>query len=482
MPNPLILSVATKATSTTGWRSPNDESRFLPNDINALIKFAQTAERGKFHNLFFIDHLSWFDVYGDSHEASARSGANATRVDPLITISALATHTENIGFVATASTVSEHPYHFARRIASLDLLTKGRVGWNIVGSYIPSIGKNLLNGEPFPDHDDRYSKTEEYLDSLYELLLSSWRDDAVVYDKQNGIFADPDAIREINHEGRFFKIKGPAITEPTPQRFPLIAQAGNSERGVKFAAENAELIYIGYDSLPKIKEIRRLASEHFNRDPQNIKFITGISPVLGRTHEEAQAKYEAFKEKVDLEGNLVLFGGVTGIDLSGYDWDDDVDLPDKTNGIKSALENIKNKRQKIQTKRDIANRHWANFHYGTAKELADEIERLHKEFGIDGVNFSLNNFPESLDDLVDLLIPELQHRGLAQTEYAVEGGTLRENLNNNPGQTFLSGDHPAYNLRWRSGVSQKQFEAELELYNKLKEERRRGIANDTVRV
>lgn len=470
---PLILSAATTSTARN-WRDPKDTSRELTRDIKALIEFAQLAEKGKFHNVFFVDHLSWFDVYGGGHDVAARNGVNASRIDPATVVAALASHTESIGFVTTLSTVSEHPYHFARRLATLDNLSGGRAGWNIVASYLPSLGKNLLADQPLPEHDERYVKTEEYLDTVYELLLSSWRDDALEYDKESGVFANPDAIREINHEGKYFNIKGPAITEPTKQRFPLVVQAGTSKKGIAFAAENAELVFIGLDSSEKIPEIRKLAKEKFNRDPYSIKFISTLSPFLGETHEEAVQKYEKYRELEELESNLVYFGGVSGFDLSQYEWDDPVELQGETNGIKSTVDNILRKGQEVKTKRDIAEK-WGNHSkfVGTAVEVAEQIEELLTEYDLDGFNFSINSFPETLKDLVDLLVPELQRRGLAQKDYAVPGGTLRENFYSKNGQTFLSGDHPAYPLRWREGISKENFEKELLLYKALRDERRR---------
>ncbi|CCH44143.1 putative monooxygenase [Wickerhamomyces ciferrii] len=476
----LILSAATTATAKH-WQIKEDNSRELSRDINWLIEFAQLAEKGKFNNIFFVDHLSWFDVYKGGFETAALNGVNATRIDPTIAISALAAHTKSIGFISTISTVSEHPYHFARRLASLDHLTGGRAGWNIVGSYIPSIGKNLLNGEPFPEHDERYVKTEEFLDVVYKLLLSSWRDDAVVYDKENGIFANPDALREINHEGKYFKVKGPAITEPSRQRFPIIAQAGNSPKGVNFAAENAELVYIGIGSLHKIPEIKRIAKERFNRDPNSIKFITQLAPFLGKTTEEAQEKYRIFKEHEVLESSLVYYGGVSGHDVGSYDWDEPIDIPSKTNGVQSTVDLVKG-RLEHQTKRDIAEK-WTshNKHVGTAEQVADQIEELVEKYDIDGFNFGVSVVNDSLKDLVELLVPELQRRGLAQTEYPSPEGTLRENFYGIPGQSFLPGDHPAYNLRWRSGISKEQFEKELELYERVRDQRRK-VAEESIKA
>lgn len=467
---PLILSAATNTTARN-WRDPDDKSRELTRDLQELVNFAQIAERGKFHNLFFVDHLSWFDVYGNSHEVPARNGVNASRIDPLTVVSALASHTKSIGFVTTISTVSEHPYHLARRLATADHLTGGRVGWNIVASC-----KNLLAGEPLPEHDERYVKTEEYLDAIYKLLLSSWRDDALVYDKKKGVFADPEAIREINHIGKYFNIKGPSITEPTKQRFPLIVQAGTSKKGIEFAAENAELVFIGLESAEKIPEIRSIAKERFGRDPYSIKFISILNPFLGRTHEEAVAKFEKAKSLENLETNLAYFGGVSGFDLSKYDWDDVVDLQEETNGIKSTVENVLKKGRKVQTKRDIAEKWGSQAKYvGTASEVADQIEEILKKYDIDGFNFSINSYPGTILDLADILVPELQRRGLAQTEYATPGGTLRENFYGKQGQTFLPDDHPAYNLRWKAGVTKEQFEEKLRNIEAIRDARRASL-------
>ncbi len=469
---PLILSAAT-ASTPRNWSLPIDTSREFTRDLNQSIEFAKLAEKAKFHNVFFVDHLTWFDVYGDSHEGSAKYGVNAPRIDPSLLVSALASHTKSIGFITTLSTISEHPYHFARRLASLDHLSDGRAGWNIVASYLPSVGKNLLDGAPIPEHSERYVKTEEYLDAVYELLLSSWRDDALVYDKKKGIFADPEAIREINHEGKYFSIKGPAITEPTKQRFPLVVQAGSSEKGIEFAAENAELVFIDTKSTDKIPEIRKLAETRFNRDPYSIKFITSLLPFIGNTHQEALDKFEEYKKAENLEANLVFFGGISGFDLSKYGWDEEVGDQGESNAIKSITKTVLNGDKGGQTKTDIAKKYGTRLSFaGTASEVADQIEDLLSKADIDGFNFIVSPYPGMLIDIVELLVPELQRRGLAQTEYSVPGGTLRENFYGEEGKTFLSGDHPAYNLRWRKGVSKEQFEKELSLYKALRNERR----------
>lgn len=461
---PLILSAANVNNSAYAWKYPNDQGREFAHSLEPWIQFAKLAEKAKFHNVFFVDQLTWFDVYGGDFKASAKHGVHTARIDPSIVASAIASHTKDLGIVITFSTVSEHPYHFARRLASLDLLTNGRVGWNIVSSYLPSIGTSLLNGEPFPEHDERYVKTREYVDVTYKLLLSSWREDALVYDKEAGVFADPDAIRKINHVGKYFNVEGPGITEPTPQGFPLITQAGTSEKGIDFAAENAELIFVGVqnyqDTAEKIAKIRRLASEKYGRDPYSLKFIGPVHAYLGRTHEEAQQKIKLAEKYEDIVDDLVGFSSITGIDVSGFDLDEPVIFEGESNGIRSLANTILTKPDGTRrTPREISEiRKTATRFAGSGAEVALEIQRLVEETDLDGINFIFPNFPDSFEDVVDLLVPELQRLGLAQKEYPVSGGTLRENFYRQKGHTFVDESHPAYKQKWTKGVSKEKFE------------------------
>lgn len=474
----LILSAATVGTSSNNWRNPTDQSREFSHSLKPWIEFAKLAEKAKFHNIFFVDHLSWYDVYGGDYKTAAKHGVNATRIDPAAPVLAIASHTKNVGIAVTFSTVSEHPYHFARRLASLDLLSGGRIAWNIVSSYLPSLGKNLLNGGPLPEHDERYVKTTEYLDTVYELLLSSWRDDAVVYDKERGVFAEPEAIREINHAGKYFNVKGPAITEPSPQRFPLIAQAGTSSKGIDFAAENAELVFVNLHkaehTTKSIAKIRKVAHEKYGRDPYSIKFIAPLTPITGKTREEAQAKFDEYNKYEDPIDSLVYFGGVSGIDVSGFGFDEPVVFEGKSNGITSATDNTLYKPDgSRRTPREISEM-WrgGTTVFGTGKEIAEYIQNLVEATDIDGINFGFRDFPGGFKDAVDYLVPELQKLGLAQTEYAVPGGTLRENFYGEKGHTYFPESHPAYNLRWEKGVSKEQFEKNLKDYVVKRDQKR----------
>ncbi|KAG7660329.1 uncharacterized protein J8A68_006166, partial [[Candida] subhashii] len=225
------------------WKHPEDQSRHY-NTIEYWTHLAQLLERGKFNAFFLADVLGGYDVYNGPHNitAAASSGAQFPVGDPSAVVSAMAAVTKNIGFGLTYSTISEAPYHFVKRIGSLDHLTKGRIGWNVVSSYLDSAARNLLNGDPLPPHSERYERAEEYIEVVYKLFLSSWAEDAV--ELKDGVFTNPEKVREINHKGRHFVVPGPNIVEPIPQRLPVILQAGTSKAGKEFAAKNAEVVFI----------------------------------------------------------------------------------------------------------------------------------------------------------------------------------------------------------------------------------------------
>lgn len=465
------------------WKHPDDRSSELGYSIDAWIEYAKIAERGKLNAIFVADHLSLFDSYKgpSNYEEPAREGLNVARVEPFALVSALATHTKNIGFGLTASTVSEHPYHFARRLATIDNLSKGRVGWNIVSSYLHSVGRQLLNGE-LPDHDERYVKTSEFVDVVYDLLLSSWRDDAFVLDRERGVYVDPERIREINYSGKYFNVPGPAIYHPTPQRFPLIIQAGSSPKGIEFAAENAEIAFINSHDPEKIanyvSKVKKLAKEKFHRNLDHLKSLVPANVILGKTHEEALEKLAEYEKYTSIESQQVSFSSVTGIDLSKFELDDVVTTEKESNAMRSATDSLLNKGQKKNTKRDIL-KHYNQYglfgkpFIGTPKEVADQLEQWVNDYDIDGFNFGFGAvFPQFLEDIVDLLIPELQERGVFWKDYPVQGGTFRENVFGQKGQSFLHEDHPAHNLRWKAGVSKEQFEKDVKKYNEVRLSRR----------
>ncbi|RKU47125.1 hypothetical protein DL546_005167 [Coniochaeta pulveracea] len=308
------------------WRHPDDQSsRFT--DVEHWVELAKLLEEAKFHGIFIADVLGGYDVYKKSLEPAITTGAQWPVNEPLSVVPAMAAATKNIGFGVTVSTTYEQPYHLARRLSTVDHLTKGRLGWNIVTSYLDSAARNLGRTEQ-PAHDDRYAQAEEYMRVMYKLFQASWRDDAVILDKARGIYTDPNLVREINHEGKFFTVPGPHIVAPSPQRTPLLLQAGTSRAGKQFAAQHAEAIFVSAHApsvcAKNIAEIRELAKTQYGRDPQSIKVLALVTPILGKTEEEAQAKLADYRHYASHDGALALFGGWTGMDLSQYGDDEEL--------------------------------------------------------------------------------------------------------------------------------------------------------------
>ncbi|GAB1210170.1 hypothetical protein APSETT445_008960 [Aspergillus pseudonomiae] len=424
------------------WRHPEDESyRF--NDIDHWIELAKLLESAKFHGIFIADVLGGYDVYKGPRnlEPAIVSGAQWPVNEPLAVVPAMAAVTKNIGFGVTVTTTYEQPYHLARRLSTIDHLTKGRVGWN---------------------HDDRYAIAEEYIKVAYKLWESSWRSDAVVLDRERGIYTDPSRVREINHVGKYFSVPGPHICQPSPQRTPVILQAGTSKSGKAFAAQHAEAIFVAGHSpvvvAKNVAEIRELAKTQFGRDPQSIKFLALLCPVLGRTEEEAQEKFKYYRSLGSIDGALALFGGWTGINLDTYGDDEELRHVE-SNAIRSAVEGWSkatpgvDKWTKSTVGQHITVGGLGATPVGTPQQVADEMERWVEEADVDGFNLAYAVKPGSFKDIIELLIPELRRRGLFWEEYAVNKGTYRENLYGKPGQSGPPTDHPAAKYRWNAGVN-----------------------------
>lgn len=477
---PLIINAFDMACSGLQapglWKHPKDRSKNY-NSIEYWTDLAKLLERGKFNGLFIADVLGGYDVYNGPRniKAAAISGAQWPINEPSAVVSAMAAVTKNLAFGITFSTISEAPYHLSRRLATLDHLTNGRVGWNVVSSYLDSAARNLLNGEDLPPHDERYDRTEEYLQVVYELLLSSWSDDAVRLDKEKGIYSDPERIRQIDFEGKYFKVPGPNITDPTPQRLPVILQAGTSKAGKNFAAKNAEIVFITNftpESLAgQISDIKKLSIETYGREEDAIKFVQLVTTVIRETHEEAEEKYKDLKQYGDLEGAQALFSGWTGIDIGQFNPEDE--LKDVgSNAVRGFIDNwtklspgdpIDLKKTRGYVASQITVGGLGPVFHGTPEEVADEIERWVDISGVDGFNFTYAIHPGTFEDIVDHLIPVLRKRGLAWDDYPREGLTFRENVFGRDGDdpSFVRPSHPAYELRWRSGVSKEEFESKL---------------------
>lgn len=376
----------------------------------------------------------------------------------------MAAATKSIGFGVTVATTYEQPFHLARRLSTIDHLSKGRFGWNIVTGYLDSAARNLGHTEQ-PKHDNRYEVAEEYMQVMYKLFESSWRDDAVIKDAEKGMFSDPDRIREINHIGKFYNVPGPHICQPSPQRTPLLLQAGTSKAGKTFAAQHAEAIFVAGHSpsvvAENIAEIRKMAKTKFGRDPQSLKFLTMFCPVIGETQGEAISKFMDYSQYGLIEGALALFGGWTGIDMAPYGDDEELRQVE-SNAIRSALEAWSKSSPGIAkwTKHTVAKHITVGglgaTPVGTPAQIADEMQRWVDEADVDGFNMPYAIFPRSFEDICNLLVPELRRRGMFWSEYAVPGGTYRENFYQKKGQTGPLDEHVASKYRWRAGVEKDQ--------------------------
>ncbi|MFD1851471.1 LLM class flavin-dependent oxidoreductase [Oceanobacillus bengalensis] len=430
------------------WAHPDDESHRYK-DSDYWTRLAKTLEKGKFDAIFIADVLGTYDVYQGSRDAAIRGGVQSPVNDPFLIVPLMSAVTKHLGFGVTASITHEHPYTFARKISTLDHLTKGRVGWNIVTSYLKSAAVNM-GLEDQIKHDERYAIAEEYLEVCYKLWERSWEADAVKVDKENNIYTDPDKVHNINHDGKYFKVPGAHLCEPSPQRTPVLYQAGASTKGRAFAAENAELVFIGAPNIATAKETVdkiRMDVEKTGRSPEEVKILTMFIPIVAKTEEVAKLKYDDYKNYISKEGALALFGGWTGIDLSSYAPDQVISYIEN-DSIRSALENFtKVNPDRPSTVEDIINAigigGMGASAVGSPEQIADEMERWLNEADVDGFNIAYAITPGTFNDFVDLVVPVLQQRGLVRKEY--EGTTLRDNLFGNG--DYLPEHHPGKQIK-----------------------------------
>jgi long-chain alkane monooxygenase len=409
------------------WRHPESQAARYK-DLDYWLDLARLLERGLFDGLFIADVLGIYDVYGGGPEGALRAGAQVPVNDPLLVVPAMATVTRHLGFGVTAATSFEHPYSFARRMSTLDHLTKGRVGWNIVTGYLESAARN--HGlDTITPHAQRYDIAEEYTDVLYKLWEGSWDDDAVGTDPGRAHYADPGKVHRIAHEGRHFRVPGSHLSEPSPQRTPVLYQAGASGRGRQFGAENAEVIFISAPTKEVLKEavadIRRRAHAA-GRDPYDVKIVNGHVAVTGPTEAAARARHDDLRRYADPEGALALWSGWLGTDLSRFDLDDPVSVTDNEY-LKSSVAIFGQGQWTLRDfidARAIGGR--GGFSVGSPAQVADELQEWVEETDVDGFNLTNVITPGTFADFVDYVIPELQRRGVYKTRYAE--GTLREKL------------------------------------------------------
>lgn len=427
------------------WTHPRDTSHRYT-DPEHWTELARLLEAGLFDAIFLADVLGAYDVYQGSANAALRHGVQAPLNDPLALVPLMAQATTHLGFGVTCALTYEHPYTFARRISTLDHLTRGRIGWNIVTGYLDSAARNLGLDRQL-GHDERYDLADEYMDVVYKLWEKSWDDDAVVNDKARGVYAEPSRIHPIHHEGRFFKVPGFHLCEPSPQRTPLLYQAGTSPRGTRFAARHAECTFVSGPSQTVVRKYAddlRAAVRTAGRNGDDLKIYAQALIVTAPTGHEARAKYEEYLGHVDIEAALALLSGWTGIDFSRFPLDATVEYIDSDAG-RSALASF----SQADPTRTWTVREAAQFIglggrgpvlVGDPRQVADQLESWQDATGIDGFNLAFAVAHDSMRDVVELVVPELQRRGRYRTAY--DGGTLREQVTG--GSARLPASHAAH--------------------------------------
>jgi FMN-dependent oxidoreductase (nitrilotriacetate monooxygenase family) len=425
------------------WRTPGDQSHRYT-DMAYWQEVARLAEKGGFDAVFFADVRGIYDVYGGDRTTAIEKAIQTPANDPELVIPAMASVTDDLGFAVTRSTTYVHPYQLARELSTLDHLTDGRIAFNVVTSYLESAAQNLGLDERM-EHDARYDRAEEFMQVCYRLWEDSWEDNAVVRDVGAGRYTDPDKVHAIDHEGDHFSVPGPHSCEPSPQRTPVLYQAGSSERGRAFAATNAEALFVSQPTEAAVKsyvEDVRARAEEAGRNGDELAFFAGIAPIVGETKEVARAKYEQYRENVDTEATLALLGGFMDLDFSELAPDQPVEHIE-TEAIQGAVNALtKHAPERDWTVRDVAEfcglGSTSPVVVGSPESVADELERWHAETGISGFNLKEIVRPGTLRDFVELVVPELRERGLVREEY--DGETLRETM---LGRQHLAANHPA---------------------------------------
>ncbi|WNJ93800.1 LLM class flavin-dependent oxidoreductase [Bosea sp. 685] len=413
------------------WTHPRDRSAHYT-DIAYWQHLARTLERGLFDGLFIADIIGLYDVYKGGPETALITGAQTPLNDPILLAPIMAAVTEHLGFGITVNLTYEQPYLFARRFSTLDHLTKGRIGWNIVTGYLDSAARGL-GQDKLQNHDGRYDVADEFMEVVYKLWEGSWEDDAVLRDRERRIFTDPSKVHRISHRGPHYQVDGIHLSEPSPQRTPLLYQAGSSDRGRRFAGEHAECVFVNGPSRAitrsVVEDIRRKAVAA-GRRPDDVKAFVGVTVIVAPTEAEAQDLFAEYREHASADGGLAHFSASVGLDFAAYDPDEPISFV-KNDANNSALEAItKRSPDKVWTVRALREQMKLGSRnqpiVGSPSQVADQLAAWVEEADVDGFNLTRTVTPESVEAFVDLVVPELQDRGLYKTAY--EEGPLRQKL------------------------------------------------------
>lgn len=427
------------------WTHPRDQSTQY-HTLKYWTDLAKTLEKGLFDGIFLADVVGYYDVYQQGVDLTLREGIQLPVNNPWLLVSAMAAVTQHIGFGLTASVAAHHPYTFARDVSTLDQLSNGRIGWNIVTGYVDS-GARGLGQEGLDAHDSRYDRAEDFLQLAYKLWEGSWEDGALIADKQRRIHALPEKVHTVHHEGPFYRSNAIHMSAPSPQRTPLLFQAGTSARGLQFAGQHAEGVFIGArdpeaarDSSRKLRQ----AAINAGRQAQDLKIYAGVAVVTGATEAEAKEKYADYLAHASSEGGLAHFAASTGVDFAQYDLDEPISFG-PSNAIQSAAAAAQ--KQGWTTRRKLLEQFTLGSRYktivGDPQQVADALSTWVDEGEIDGFNLTRIVVPETWEDFAHYIVPELQNRGRYRTAY--EGGTLRQQLFGQGNR--VSATHPA--AQWR---------------------------------
>lgn len=412
------------------WRHPRDRSANYK-QTDHWVDLAKLLERGKFDALFLADVVGVYDVYGGSPETALREAVQVPTNDPLLVIPPMAHATQHLAFAATVNLSHEPPLPFARRMSTLDHMTDGRIGWNIVTGYLDS-GAKGAGARKQVAHDIRYDIAEEFMDIQYGFWEGSWEEGARRADREAGVFTDPTKVHRIVHDGEYFRVDGVHLCEPSPQRTPVLYQAGSSSKGTSFAARHAECVFVGGNSRSKmaadVAKLRALAVEA-GRAATDIQVFALTTVITAATDEEAEAKFEDYKQYVSASGALALMSGWTGIDFAKPE------LVTATAASSNAIQGAAaaftaggpgEHRDLDSIAQSVGLGGGGPVLVGGPQRVADELEVWANAADLDGFNLAYAVMPETFADVVEYLVPELQRRGLFKKDYAP--GTYREKL------------------------------------------------------
>ncbi len=414
------------------WRHPASVPDFMSPDYYQRI--ARTLEDGKFDLAFFDDRLAMPDIYGADHRATVESGIRAIKLDPTPVMMAMAAATTHLGLGATYSTTYYEPYHVARLFATMDLMTRGRVAWNIVTSLNDSEAENFGRTEHL-EHDLRYDRADEFMEAVLG-LWDSWQDGALIIDKASGRFADPDKVRKLDYQGQFFRTRGPLTVPRSSQGHPVLLQAGSSGRGQRFAGRWAELVFAGYPNLELGRKqyiSLRGAAEGAGRDPDSVKIAPAVHVVVGESADQAAEKRATLEKLAQPVDGLTLLCEVLNVDFSTRDYDAPFSDQELAAVSWQSLRDrvIAKSGKKNPSTRDFVEASGrgtlreAPIFCGSPTQIADEMESWF-ETACDGFVIMAAYTPGSYEDFVRLVVPELQRRGLHRRDYS--GATLRDTL------------------------------------------------------